>query len=141
MKISHRFSSTDTEGPFWEFGGFRYQIPFLIGFLNFCQWPQKYSSFWKIELCDLTRKIVIATNLIDMLLIALTWLNFDPKVLYWFSFQLQISEWSLICDQTWLSPLSTSLFFAGVMIGSLILGSVADRIGRKKTFVFTFLSM
>jgi len=52
-----------------------------------------------------------------------------------------ISEWSLICDQTWLSPLSTSLFFAGVMMGSLILGSVADRIGRKKTFVFTFLMM
>lgn len=49
------------------------------------------------------------------------------------------SEWSLICDQSWLSALSMSIFFGGVLLGSLVLGSVADRVGRKKTLVFTFL--
>jgi MFS family permease len=51
------------------------------------------------------------------------------------------SEWNLVCDRTWLSPLTMSLFMSGVMIGSLILGAVADAVGRKKTLSMAFLML
>ncbi|XP_042355460.1 solute carrier family 22 member 5 isoform X1 [Plectropomus leopardus] len=38
-----------------------------------------------------------------------------------------ISEWDLVCDDRWKSPLTSSLFFCGVLTGSFISGQFSDR--------------
>lgn len=48
-----------------------------------------------------------------------------------------VSEWDLVCDQNWRSKATMSTFMAGVMIGALILGNLADRIGRKLNMTIT----
>jgi len=48
-----------------------------------------------------------------------------------------VSEWGLVCDQNWKSKATMSTFMSGVMIGALILGNLADRIGRKLTMTIT----
>ncbi|XP_032885146.1 solute carrier family 22 member 4-like isoform X2 [Amblyraja radiata] len=42
-----------------------------------------------------------------------------------------ISEWDLVCDDTWKEPFATSLYFFGMMIGSGGSGIISDRFGRK----------
>ncbi|KAK5620839.1 hypothetical protein CRENBAI_018017 [Crenichthys baileyi] len=42
-----------------------------------------------------------------------------------------VSEWNLVCDESWKSPLTSSIFFCGVLTGSLISGQLSDRFGRK----------
>nr|XP_046265382.1 solute carrier family 22 member 4-like [Scatophagus argus] len=50
-----------------------------------------------------------------------------------------VSEWDLVCDNAWKVPFSTSLYFVGVLIGSLISGHPSDRFGRKKVFFFILI--
>ncbi|XP_078267180.1 organic cation/carnitine transporter 2-like [Rhinoraja longicauda] len=42
-----------------------------------------------------------------------------------------VSEWDLVCDNTWKDPFTTSLYFIGVLIGSGASGVISDRFGRK----------
>ncbi|XP_042286978.1 solute carrier family 22 member 5-like isoform X1 [Thunnus maccoyii] len=42
-----------------------------------------------------------------------------------------VSEWDLVCDDRWKNPLTSSLFFFGVLTGSFISGQLSDRYGRK----------
>uniref|UniRef100_A0A3B4G6H2 Solute carrier family 22 member 5-like n=1 Tax=Pundamilia nyererei TaxID=303518 RepID=A0A3B4G6H2_9CICH len=42
-----------------------------------------------------------------------------------------ISEWDLVCDESWKKPLTSSFFFCGVLTGSFISGQLSDRYGRK----------
>lgn len=42
-----------------------------------------------------------------------------------------VSEWDLVCSDDWKSPLTSSIFFCGVLTGSVISGPVSDRFGRK----------
>ncbi|XP_043521030.1 organic cation transporter protein-like isoform X2 [Frieseomelitta varia] len=48
------------------------------------------------------------------------------------------SEWDLVCDKAWLRATGDSLFMVGVMLGSMIFGSLSDRFGRRQIF---FLSL
>ena len=52
-----------------------------------------------------------------------------------------MSEWDLVCDRAWMGPMIMSMFMAGVMVGAIVLGSTADRIGRRKTLSLTFTTM
>uniref|UniRef100_A0A8D0DX27 Solute carrier family 22 member 4 n=1 Tax=Salvator merianae TaxID=96440 RepID=A0A8D0DX27_SALMN len=42
-----------------------------------------------------------------------------------------VSEWNLVCDDKWKTPLTMSLFYVGVLLGSFISGQLSDRFGRK----------
>ncbi|XP_030813517.1 solute carrier family 22 member 4 [Camarhynchus parvulus] len=48
-----------------------------------------------------------------------------------------ITEWNLVCEDDWKAPLTTSLFFVGVLIGSFISGQLSDRFGRKNVLFLT----
>ncbi|XP_038628036.1 solute carrier family 22 member 4-like [Tachyglossus aculeatus] len=48
-----------------------------------------------------------------------------------------VTEWNLVCDNDWKTPLTTSLFFVGVLIGSFISGQLSDRFGRKSILFAT----
>ncbi|XP_033116929.1 organic cation transporter protein-like [Anneissia japonica] len=43
-----------------------------------------------------------------------------------------IQDWNLVCDDANKPATSSSVFFGGVLVGSLLWGSLADHIGRKK---------
>ncbi|XP_063148401.1 solute carrier family 22 member 4 [Candoia aspera] len=42
-----------------------------------------------------------------------------------------VTEWNLVCENDWKAPLTTSLFFVGVLLGSFISGQLSDKFGRK----------
>ncbi|KAK4814351.1 hypothetical protein QYF61_016309 [Mycteria americana] len=48
--------------------------------------------------------------------------------------------WNLVCDNDWKGPLSTSLFFVGVLLGSFVSGQLSDKFGRKNV-LFATLAM
>ncbi|XP_077967854.1 organic cation transporter protein-like isoform X2 [Styela clava] len=52
-----------------------------------------------------------------------------------------VTEWDLVCDRAWILPLITMLYMSGVLVGSLMGGSLSDRFGRKPTFLFGTLFM
>ncbi|XP_059094038.1 organic cation transporter protein-like [Tigriopus californicus] len=52
-----------------------------------------------------------------------------------------VSEWTLICDRSWLRPLTMSLFMGGVMVGALLFGFVSDGHGRRFTVILTLAGM
>ncbi|CAN9501812.1 unnamed protein product [Ophioblennius macclurei] len=51
-----------------------------------------------------------------------------------------VTEWDLVCDDSWKKPLTSSLFFCGVLTGSFISGQLSDRYGRK-IVLFIFMGI
>ncbi|XP_048817081.1 solute carrier family 22 member 5-like [Lagopus muta] len=51
-----------------------------------------------------------------------------------------VTEWNLVCDNDWKGPMSTSLFFVGVLLGSFVSGQLSDKFGRKNV-LFATLAM
>ncbi|XP_063001679.1 solute carrier family 22 member 6-A-like [Elgaria multicarinata webbii] len=52
-----------------------------------------------------------------------------------------VSEWDLVCDSRTMRQMAQSIYMAGVLIGSIILGGLADRFGRKAILVWSYLQM
>ncbi|XP_037595855.1 solute carrier family 22 member 5 isoform X3 [Cebus imitator] len=48
-----------------------------------------------------------------------------------------VTEWNLVCENDWKAPLTISLFFVGVLLGSFISGQLSDRFGRKNVLFVT----
>nr|ABZ10518.1 solute carrier family 22 member 5 (predicted) [Callithrix jacchus] len=48
-----------------------------------------------------------------------------------------VTEWNLVCEDDWKAPLTISLFFVGVLLGSFISGQLSDRFGRKNVLFVT----
>ncbi|XP_062380825.1 organic cation/carnitine transporter 2-like [Sardina pilchardus] len=48
-----------------------------------------------------------------------------------------VSEWDLVCDDEWKTPFTVTVFFFGVLAGSLLSGIISDRYGRKFIFFAT----
>lgn len=51
-----------------------------------------------------------------------------------------VTEWDLVCDREWLAKLCQPTFMLGVLIGALLFGDIADRVGRVRILMFTSLS-
>ncbi|XP_005098324.1 organic cation transporter protein [Aplysia californica] len=54
------------------------------------------------------------------------------EVVFKSTFTSVVSEWSLICNQNYVGDLISSLQMAGVLVGAVLTGQLADFFGRKK---------
>ncbi|XP_071335411.1 solute carrier family 22 member 16 [Trachinotus anak] len=51
-----------------------------------------------------------------------------------------VTDWDLVCEREWLAKLCQPTFMLGVLIGALVFGDIADRVGRVRILMFTSLS-
>ena len=49
-----------------------------------------------------------------------------------------VTEFDIYCDKDWIIYMSTSIYFIGSLVGSMILGWIADNYGRKKLLFASF---
>ncbi|XP_018565498.1 organic cation transporter protein [Anoplophora glabripennis] len=46
-------------------------------------------------------------------------------------------EWKFICDQRWMGAVAQSMYMFGVFTGAVVLGNLADKVGRKPIFCWS----
>ncbi|XP_018550045.1 solute carrier family 22 member 16 [Lates calcarifer] len=54
-------------------------------------------------------------------------------------YQSIVTDWDLVCEKEWLAKLCQPTFMLGVLIGALVFGDIADRVGRVRILMFTSL--
>lgn len=52
-----------------------------------------------------------------------------------------VTEWDLVCDRKSLRHMAQSLYMAGILVGSIILGRLSDRFGRRALLLSSHLLM
>ncbi|XP_016071840.1 PREDICTED: solute carrier family 22 member 6 isoform X2 [Miniopterus natalensis] len=50
-----------------------------------------------------------------------------------------VSEWDLVCSHRALRQLAQSLYMVGVLLGAMVFGYLADRLGRRKVLIWNHL--
>ncbi|XP_023256270.1 solute carrier family 22 member 16 [Seriola lalandi dorsalis] len=50
-----------------------------------------------------------------------------------------VTDWDLVCEKEWLAKLCQPTFMLGVLIGALMFGDIADRVGRVRILMITSL--
>ncbi|KAM4770788.1 solute carrier family 22 member 16 [Rhinophrynus dorsalis] len=48
-----------------------------------------------------------------------------------------VTDWDLVCEREWLAKLIQPTFMLGVLIGAVVFGDIADRVGRRLIMWFT----
>lgn len=48
-----------------------------------------------------------------------------------------VTAWDLVCEREWLAKFTQPTFMLGVLIGALVFGDIADRVGRKPILMAT----
>ncbi|XP_071525816.1 solute carrier family 22 member 15-like isoform X2 [Panulirus ornatus] len=61
------------------------------------------------------------------------------KIIYTSNFKSFASEWNLICSDKYKVALVQTIWMTGVMTGALLLGGVADAVGRLKTLMMAVM--
>ncbi|XP_023225876.1 organic cation transporter protein-like isoform X2 [Centruroides sculpturatus] len=51
-----------------------------------------------------------------------------------------VEKWNLVCDKSWLISMSQSVYMAGILLASLLLGHISDRFGRRPVLLISFVS-
>ncbi|XP_068600506.1 organic cation/carnitine transporter 2-like [Brachionichthys hirsutus] len=51
-----------------------------------------------------------------------------------------VTEFDLVCREQWKQPFTASVFFVGILFGSVISGQISDRFGRKPVLVSTMVA-
>ncbi|XP_057582143.1 solute carrier family 22 member 6-like [Hippopotamus amphibius kiboko] len=52
-----------------------------------------------------------------------------------------VTEWDLVCAHKTLPQLSQSIIMAGIVVGNLMFGTMADRLGRLKVLIWSYLQL
>ncbi|XP_077143845.1 organic anion transporter 3-like [Ranitomeya variabilis] len=52
-----------------------------------------------------------------------------------------ISEWDLVCEREWMKELAQSTYMAGVLVGAMLYGPLADRFGRRTVVLCCLLKI
>ncbi|XP_026738656.1 solute carrier family 22 member 7-like [Trichoplusia ni] len=97
--------------------------------------PSRISAAWQqlgiVFVAPATSFQCTETNLTDSIQPATCYKD-CVKYEYYTEFENTIiSEWDLICERAWMANLTQTLCMAGVLIGSIFFGFVADRFGRR----------
>ncbi|KAL0626997.1 Solute carrier family 22 member 6 [Plecturocebus cupreus] len=50
-----------------------------------------------------------------------------------------VTEWDLVCSHRALRQLAQSLYMVGVLLGAMVFGCLADRLGRRKVLILNYL--
>lgn len=48
-------------------------------------------------------------------------------------------DWNLVCDRRWMGAIAQTVYMFGVFTGAVVLGGLADKVGRKKIFCWSAL--
>ncbi|KAM4633861.1 solute carrier family 22 member 16 isoform 1-T1 [Polymixia lowei] len=52
-------------------------------------------------------------------------------------YQSIVTDWNLVCEREWLAKMCQPTFMLGVLIGALVFGDIADRVGRVRILMIT----
>ncbi|XP_046854931.1 solute carrier family 22 member 5-like isoform X2 [Xenia sp. Carnegie-2017] len=51
-----------------------------------------------------------------------------------------ISQWDLVCDDSYKANLATTIYFCGVLLGGLVFGTLSDKFGRRPVLLICLFS-
>ncbi|XP_014061000.1 solute carrier family 22 member 16 [Salmo salar] len=97
---------------------------------------------WELSTCQRTQRIN-PTDFTYEQLVNRTTEKCDRNYHYVYDhsevYQSIVTDWDLVCDREWLAKLCQPTFMMGVLVGALVFGDIADRVGRRRILMITSL--